>query len=502
MRKVYGIRLYAFIIIGLFFIFVSHTKKEKMPISLLVIIITVYVLLVLASMAAVMLDNRQPVKTIAWLMVIFMIPVVGLLLYYFFGQNIRREHILSLKSRELLSHSEMSYYVRHASYDVPPAYVPVMQMMKKISSSVPFPGNQLRFYSEGADFFIDLLKDIASAKHHIHLDFFIFNDDSIGRLVRDALIDAVKRGVMVRLIYDSVGCWTVSKRFFREMDENGIMVKSFQPVHFRRLSHRVNYRNHRKIVVVDGLTGYVGGMNVAERYVRGKDGKGWRDGHCRVQGAVVYGLQKLFLEDWYYAYGELINGGRYYPEPLYFSSGVLAQIVQAEPYTRWPNVQMACCLLIQKAQRHIQIQTPYFMPTEPLLEALQSAAISGVKVQIMVPLKPGGFWVTWGNESYFGDVLSAGAEIYAYQPGMLHSKVFLIDDDLCYIGSANLDFRSLMDTFESGIYVYDTAIAQKIKQQFDEDKKHCMRIDMSMWKTRNRRRRIIESFVRLFSPLF
>ena len=467
------------------------------------IVVAFYVFLVLSAMGAVMLDNRQPVKTIAWLLVLLLIPIVGLVLYYFFGQNIRREFVMSKRNIELLTQKVVSYYVNQEQYSVPERFQSVMLMMKKISFALPFGGNVAKFYTRGASFLSDLLSDIAHAQQHVHVEFYIMEDDELGGAVATALKEAVARGVSVKLIYDDVGCWSVARRFFREMREAGIDVQPFQPVHFRRLSHRVNYRNHRKIVIVDGRVGYTGGMNLASRYIHGEHGGDWRDLHFRVEGAAVYGLQQLFLADWFYASQELINDMNYYPKLSQLANGgALMQIVMSAPLGQWNNIQMAYNHLIQSAREYILIQTPYFMPTETLLEALQTAALRGVKVQVMVPLKPGGFWMTWANESFYGDVLKAGGEIYAYRPGMLHAKALVIDGVFCSVGSANMDFRSLNDTFEGTAFFYDEKIAEEVKALYNEAKKACMRVDLHMWNHRNRRRRLLESFVRIFSPLF
>lgn len=467
------------------------------------LVIVFYIFLVANAMGAVMLDNRQPVKTIAWLLVILLIPIVGLLLYYFFGQNIRHEVLLNKKSIDLLTQKVMAHYIRQERYEVSPHFKSLLLLMKRISYSLPFGGNEARFYTSGNDFMLQLLKDVAKAQHHIHLEYFIIENDAVGRLLSDALLDAVNRGVNVRMIYDDVGCWSVPRRFFRKLRDGGVSVQAFLPVHFRWLSHRVNYRNHRKIVVIDGHIGYVGGMNIALRYLRGEHGHLWRDLQMRVWGGAVYGLQQLFLSDWYYVSGELINDMKYYPamaSPA--GGGALMQITMSVPFGRWPNFQMAYNQIIQLAQKQILIQTPYFMPTETILESLQTAAMRGVHVEIMVPLKPGGFWMTWANESYYGDVLKAGVEIYAYSPGMLHAKLMVVDDEFCSVGSVNLDFRSLNDTFEDSAFIYDTTMAKQVKKLFEEAKTDCKLIDLDLWNARNWRRRVLESFVRIFSPLF
>lgn len=474
------------------------------------IVIGLYALLVLNAIMAVMLDNRQPVKTVAWILILFLIPVLGLLLYYFFGQNIRRERMFNRKGFDLLTQKVMAEYVRLHVPELPEAVTPLMLYFKHNTLALPFSGNSAEFYTRGGEFIDALIRDIDAACHHVHFDFFIIEEDSVGCRVRDALVRAADRGVAVRVIYDDVGCWTVKKRFFRDMYRRGVMVVPFMPVHFRSLSHRVNYRNHRKLAVVDGKVGYIGGMNIADRYVYGENGGTWRDLHMRVVGPAVFGIQQIFLADWFYTSGELITDAHYYPSDVVASrsgmkganGGALMQIVSSAPFARWPAIQMGYNRILQNARHYIYLQTPYFMPPESILESLQNAALSGVKVRLMVPQKPGGFWMTWANESYYGDVLKAGVEIYAYQPGMLHAKMLVVDDYFSSVGSVNIDFRSLCQTFEDSAFIYDQAVALRIKKLFEEARRDCIKIDLEMWNNRNLRRRIIESFVKIFSPLF
>ncbi len=483
--------------------FVNKSNKAGCVILVVYVIIAFYIFLVLSSMGAVMLDNRQPVKTIAWILVILLIPVIGLVFYYFFGQNIRREIIFSKKSLDLLLQKTILRYVRPIPADMPQRFHRVVALMRGICYAEPFAGNDARFYTDGNDFILGLLGDIGKARHHVHLESFIINDDPVGCLVADALIDAAHRGVVVRFLYDDVGCWSVRRRFFARLCRGGVRVQPFQPVHFRRLSHRVNYRNHRKIAVIDGCVGYVGGMNIALRYLRGENGGNWLDLHSRLTGTVVYSLQQIFLTDWYYASREMVSAPEYYP-PVHspFSDGAFVQVVTSAPLGQWACIRMAYNNIIQNAQKYIYIQTPYFMPTETVLESLQTAALRGVRVELMVPAKPGGFWMTWANESYYGDVLKAGIHVYAYEPGMLHAKTLIVDDYFCSMGSANMDFRSLNDTFEDSAFFYDSGIALQIKHLFEQARRDCQLITIEMWNGRNRRRRLLESFVRIFSPLF
>ena len=464
-----------------------------------------YASLIVSAIIAVVLDNHQPAETVAWIVTLVSFPIIGLLLYYFFGQDIKRERRFNKKNLDQLTQKMMTKYVSQAGMIHPPQEdFPLIHFLKLHNFSFPFSGNNIHIFTSGDDFILDLIRKIGNAKHHIHLEFYIFLDDAVGRLVHDCLIDAAQRGVKVRLIYDDVGCWSTSKSFFKEMEEAGIEVVNFLPVKFHRFAHRINYRDHRKLVIVDGSVGYIGGMNIAMRYVRPTKGKIWYDTHLRIEGYGVYGIQLLFLSNWFWTTQNLITDAVYYPTFQHSQphQRVLLQIVSSAPFSNWPAIMMAYNKVIQNAKKYIYIQTPYFMPTQSLIESLQTAAMSGVVVQIMVPECPGGFWMTWCNQSYFEDMLKSGAEIYLYTPGMLHSKVILSDDHFCSIGSANMDFRSMLDTFEANAFIYDDETTLMLRDKFIELRTQCRKLELQEWKCRNIRQRFTASFVRIFSPMF
>ena len=482
----------------------SFESNIIMFFCIIIAIISLYIIIAASAVIEVVLDNHQPYETIAWILVIMTIPVIGLLFYFFFGQDIRREKILSRKSLDELSHKLLSKYVSiEKTIDYSEFDHTLIHFLEHQNHALTFSQNQIETYTTGENFILNLIQDIRQAKHHIHLELFIFENDSIGRLVRDALVDAAKRGVEVRLIYDDVGCWGVSKQFFSSMNKAGVKTVNFLPVRFHRFAHRINYRNHRKLVVIDGTIGYIGGMNIAKRYVRPVKGKIWYDTEIKVQGSGTYGIQLLFLIDWLFATKEIISDPSYYPTiPQNNQKELLMQIVSSAPFSQWPTIMMSYNKIIHTAKKSILIQTPYFMPTPSLIEALQTASMSGVKVQIMLPEKPGGFWMTWCNRSYFGDMLKAGVEILLYTKGMLHSKVLLADDYFCSIGSANLDFRSMLDTFEDSAFIYNKEFTMSYISKFNEALSDCRRIDVQEWKNRKIWVRIIESFIRILSPMF
>ena len=472
------------------------------------IILTLYVLAVAGSMIAVLTDNRQPAKTMAWLLVLTFLPLLGIFLYFFFGRNTRKERYISEQSMDDLTKHAMYQYVEQQNLRLPEEHINLIHLFANQSMSLPFKDNHVDIFTTGTNFFVSLIDAIGSAKEHIHLESYIFDDDPLGCLVADALIDKAREGVSVRVIYDDVGCWRVSGRFFERMRQEGIDVRSFMPVRFPAFTGKVNYRNHRKICVVDGRVAFVGGMNIALRYVRGTATMAWRDTHMLISGGAVYALQRAFLIDWYFVDRTLLSGQEYYP-PLPASTGsdasandCIAQVVTSSPVSPWPDIMQGYVRILLEAKRYVFMQTPYFLPTEPILFAMRTAALSGVDVRLMVPRHCDARLIEWASRSYFAKVLEAGVKICVYEAGFNHSKMLVSDDTIATCGSTNIDFRSFENNFESNVFFYDTQMAQRFKQIFLADACHCTIIDSSTPLPRQSIfRRIWESLMRLFAPL-
>ena len=306
--------------------------------------------------------------------------------------------------------------------------------------------------------------------------------------------------MQVRVLYDDVGCWNVPDRFFNEMRQAGIEVYAFLKVAFPIFTSKVNYRNHRKIVVIDGKIGFMGGMNIADRYDKGIGWGTWRDSHFRLEGRGVLGLQSSFLIDWYVASKQLLKDPVYYPKTAVHSDNIL-QIATSGPVGPWRTLLQATIFAIANAKHSIYIQTPYFLPTEGLNQTLQTAALGGVDVRLMLPLRSDTRSVNMASHSFIDDMVKAGAKVYFYKPGFLHAKVLIIDDQLCSIGSANMDFRSFEHNFEINAFVYQASFAKQMKKVFQHDMLQCDRLIPSVWLKRPLKQRLSESFMRLFSPL-
>lgn len=469
-----------------------------------VILFGVYQVIVILTIIHVVLDNRQPAKTMAWALVIWFVPVVGIVFYLFFGVNTRKERLISQRSLDMLSKRSMLEFVEQRDLRLPEEYKPIIDLFVSENFSLPFKGSEVKIHTDGYSFFHALLKEIASAKDHIHLDMYIFEDDALGNMVCDALVAKAREGVEVRLIYDDVGCWNVSNRFFERMREEGIEVAPFLPVRFPSFTSKVNYRNHRKMIVIDGRTGFIGGMNIALRYVKGTKSQPWRDTMLQITGSGVYSLQRAFLVDWYFVDRNLISNRKYYPHPSEESSHneSLLQIVTSGPDTPYPEIMQGYVRMILAAKKYIYIETPYFLPTDPVLFALKTAAAGGVDVRILVPLRSDTKFVEWAGRSYLREMVKAGVSVLYYKTGFLHSKMIVCDDAICSCGSTNVDFRSFENNFESNAFIYDTKVAIAMRDIFLEDTSQSLLFtDMPQRVKPNILKRLVESLVRLMSPL-
>lgn len=464
-----------------------------------------YVLMMVAAIVAiihVLMDNRQPAKTMAWILVIGFVPVVGVVFYLFFGINHRKERIISQSQMDELTKRSMLSFVEQHDFHVPERHKPLVDLFVNQNFSLPFKDNQIDIMTDGYAFFPELLKDIAEATHHIHINMYIFENDAVGRLVADALMDKARQGIKVRLIYDDVGCWRVGNRFFEQMRESGIEVAPFLPVRFPSFTSKVNYRNHRKIIIIDGRVGYIGGMNVARRYVSAK----WRDTMLRLQGGVVYALQRAFLVDWYFVDHSLITDRVYYPpvdEALTIKpQSPIAQVVTSGPMARYPEIMQGFVRIILAARRYIYIETPYFLPNEPILFALKTAALAGVDVRVMCPLHSDASFTDWASRSYLREIYEAGARVYLYELGFLHSKLLISDDSLVSCGSTNVDFRSLENNFEANVFIYDEGTALRLKKVFLDDQAQAVLLgDVPSRLHPTFSARLWESVTRMVSPL-
>ena len=464
--------------------------------------LVVYSIIIIITMVRVLMDNRQPAKTMAWMLVLMFIPFLGIILYIFFGQNTRKERKIWQQSLDQLTKRSMLEFVEQKDFNIPEEYRTISNLFMNQNLALPFKNNEVEIYTSGYDFFPSLLMEIGKAEHHIHIDTFIISDDPLGRLIADALIDKARQGIEVRLIYDDVGSWRTPNSFFTRMRNEGIEVYAFMPVRFPAFTSRVNYRNHRKICVIDGEVGFIGGMNIARRYVQGTPKQSWRDTHVKLTGAAVYGLQRAFLVDWYFVSKVLITERSYYPEIIIGQNNSLVQVVTSSPTSLWPEIEQGYVRILTNAKHYVYMETPYFLPTDPILFAMRVAALSGVDVRLMIPYETDTKIVEWASRSYVIEASKAGVKILLYRKGFNHSKLLVSDDAMATIGSTNVDFRSFENDFEANAFFYDKKIALQVKEVFLADQKDSIDLDdVRRFIKKPFLQRLWESFVRLLSPL-
>ncbi len=459
-----------------------------------------YALTILGIIAVVVSENRNPVKSLAWVTVLLVVPVVGLVLYIVFGRNIQNKRIISRRNRRKLRRLGAGGGTDPAKIEDAGAVMPQINLAYALCGSHYYEGNDVGIFDNGQEKFDALLADIAAARSYINMQYYIIVNDNIGIRVMEALMERARAGVKVRLIYDHVGSFKLSNRYLRRLKEAGVEAYPFFKVVFPPFGTRINWRNHRKIVVIDGKVGYIGGMNVADRYVDGgKLFDVWRDLHLRVEGPAVFALQQSFAVDWNFMGQPLLEEGPLATAVKGHSVGM--QLVTGGPTTQWLNMTLVFQQAIARARKCIYIQTPYFIPSEGLVHTLQVAALSKVDVRLMIPRRSDSDMLRWASFSYVQECLRAGIKVYLYEKGMLHSKAIIIDDDFCTVGSTNFDFRSFEHNFEANMLIYSTDFNARMKALFVRDMRDSRRVTSSAWRHRPWREKALESVMRLFSPI-
>lgn len=469
---------------------------------LTIIFIVLYVYTLTTTISVLLLENRNPVKSLSWVLVLLFLPGLGLFLYLIFGQNFRKRKTISKKSLRFATNRP------HVSFDIDRLnsnlmdnnQVNLIRLLYTNSDAKAYPDNKIDILSDGKTTFDAMFNAIQNAKSHIHIEFFIFGNDKISNQLRELLIEKASSGVRVRMIYDYWGSFFLSRWYLQTLREAGVYLRPFLPLRLRFGRSKINYRNHRKILIVDGEVGFTGGLNVADRYIFGNALGMWRDTFVRFEGSVVHGLQQLFLMDWYFVERKLITDPKYYPIPKKFDSN-LAQIVISGPDTQWESIMQGISSAIMSATRYVYIHTPYFIPNDVVENCIQMSAMSGVDVRIMIPARSDSRLSDACTFSYMGRLLEAGVKVYRYTEGFLHSKAIVIDDFISIVGSANLDERSFNQNFEANAFIYEEKTANRLKELFFRDMQNCEELTIEAWTNRRRRQKLKESFARLFSPL-
>ena len=443
-------------------------------------------------------ENQHPTQTLAWVVVIVFLPVIGLLLYFLVGHRPVQKQQLSPEDKLQLQQCVSGTRARYP-FTTSMLYQKVNTLQQQLGQGVPLSGNAVRIYNRFYAMLADMMNDMEQARDHIHFEFFKFEDDAVGRQVAELLKRKVREGVEVRVQYDDLAN-LFRKKFFRELKDAGVQVKPFLAVNFPFISPDSNFRNHRKIVVVDGHVGYLGGMNIAERYGEGLDWGPWLDTHLRIEGPAVSQLQVAFVSDWRFSSRKLLSEPRYFPVSE-AAGETPVQVVASSPMSSWHAAMQGLIQLLGDVNDYIYLQTPYFIPTSSMMLALKNAALAGVDVRVMFPERSDGLLTGLASKSYVKEALSAGVRIFLYQGGFLHSKTIVCDDDFASVGSTNLDVRSFTLDFEIDAYCYDPAVAAQQKAFFLKDMEKCVEVTAASWSSRSRWEKFKESLARLFSPL-
>jgi cardiolipin synthase len=456
-------------------------------------------------------QRDNPMKTIAWLLIITFFPLVGIIFYFYFGKNYRKEKIFSRKGLlsdiwqiESLSKDEFDNHLDSFNWtdkDIA-SKSHIIRMLYNSDKAILTEHNKATVLIDGKITFEHIINDLKKAQKHIHIEYYIIDNDNIGNEIRKILIQKAQEGLEIRVIYDDLGCWSLSGAYIQSLKDAGVQIFPFMPVRFPFFTNKINYRNHRKIIIIDGKIGFVGGMNIADRYISGSELGPWRDTHLKIEGEAVYSLQSIFLIDWYFVSKKNIQDKeKYFPSIEKISDRQLIQIVSSGPDSDWASIMQTYFSAIATAKSSILISTPYFLPNECILTALRTASLSGVDVKILLPEQSDSKLVHWSSFSNIGQLLDADIKIYLYKKGYTHSKLMIVDGVFCSIGTANMDIRSFDQNFEVNALIYDKKIAASMQEVFMNDIKDLQHINIQDWETRSRWIVFRESVARLFSPL-
>ncbi len=462
----------------------------------------IYFVTVLMIMGVILSENRNPVKSLAWVTVLLLFPIGGIVLYIFFGRNIKNTRMISRRQRRQLKRAESGHSIdiMRLVGDYEESTLHLIRLARSLTGWNFYNNNDITVFTNGTSKFAALERDLSAAKDYINLQYYIFEDDEIGNRIANILENRAAAGVQVRVIYDHVGSLHTRNKFFDRLNAAGVEIYPFFRVAFPPFGTRINWRNHRKICIIDGEIGYIGGMNIADRYIDGgKMFNSWRDSHLRIQGPAVAALQSSFAVDWSFMGKPLLKQALPCLEQA--PGNMSAQLVTAGPTSQWSNVEFMFHKAIAGAQKRIYIQTPYFLPTEALLTALQTAALAKIDVRIMMPRRSDSNMLRYASFSYIDECLRSGIKIYLYEEGMLHAKNVIIDDEVATVGSTNFDFRSFEHNFEANIFVYSKEFNQRLVDIFLADMRHSTRLIAANWTKRPRAQKIYESVLRLLSPI-
>ncbi|WP_411767142.1 cardiolipin synthase [Winogradskyella sp. A3E31] len=471
------------------------------------ILIVLNYVLAISGVITILLRKLNPTKTLSYIIVLLVFPFVGLIAYYLFGQEYRKNKIFSRKNvlnqnvvKRIQNDLELDSRTIDEVDSILDEKSKLIRLLYNNENSKLSVKNKAQLLKNGDEKFEALFADIDKAEHHIHLEYFIIKDNKIGKKVLDTLCQKAKEGIEVRIIIDDVGS-SISSKYKSKLKDCGVQLYSFMPVLFSKFTGKMNYRDHRKIVVIDGKIGYVGGINISDTYVNANNEKYWRDTHLRIEGEAVKSLQILFFTTWDFVTDHDIKISKaYFPEHK-IKEDVPIQIAASGPDTDWSNIMESVFVAITNATDYVYITTPYLIPSDEIITALQVAARSNIDVKIIVPKESDSWIAEYATNSYLGRLLEAGASIYHYKKGFIHAKTMVVDDVFSTIGTANMDYRSFNINFEVNALIYNKETTIALKSLFKTDLEDCEQLTLKSWRNRPKRIKVVEAVARLMAPL-
>lgn len=455
----------------------------------------------------IFLENRHPTQTITWLVVLGSFPLVGFFFYLLFGRNYRKEKMYRKKyfldkqafltvegENDPRSEEKLELMAEHQAR--------LFTLAQKLGNSPISFDTATRVLTNGEETFHHILEQLNKARHHIHIEYYIVRDDRIGQEIKEILIHKAQEGVKVRFLYDAVGSWKLSQKYIHDLKNAGIEAVCFGPVKLPFLNNKFNFRNHRKIIVIDGMIGFVGGLNIGDEYLGRNNTYGfWRDTHLMLRGEAVRSLQLIFLQDWYYMTNHSFLTAEYLSPQIDEKNHGGVQLIAGGPDNEWSVIKNIFFSMITSAKESVWIASPYFIPDEDIFSAIKVAALSGIDVRLLVPNRPDKRIVFHASRSYFPELLEAGVKVYEYERGFMHSKIVIVDHELASIGTSNMDMRSFHLNFEVNAFLFRTKSTQKLVAEYINDLEYAKQLELTSFRKRHIGLRLLESTARLLSPL-
>ena len=494
--------LFLAVLSGLLFLF--KDQLESGIFGFLSVLITLSVIFI---GFVIFFENRHPTQTITWLVVLGSFPLIGFIFYLLFGRNYRKEKMFRKKyfldkqafltvegEDDPRGQEKLNLMGQHQGK--------LFKLAQKLGNSPISFDTATKVLTNGEETFQHIIEQLKRARHHIHLEYYIVRHDLIGQEIKEILIQKASEGVKIRFLFDAVGSWHLSKNYITALRNAGIEAVSFGPVKLPFLNNKFNFRNHRKIIVIDGNIGFVGGLNIGDEYLgRNKEIGFWRDTHLMLKGEAVRTLQLIFLQDWYYMTNHSFLTAEYLSPQIDHKHHGGVQLIAGGPDNEWSVIKNIFFSMIASAEKSVWIASPYFIPDEDIFSAIKVAALSGVDVRLLVPNRPDKRIVFHASRSYFPELLEAGVKVYEYQHGFMHSKIVIVDNELASIGTSNMDMRSFHLNFEVNAFLFRTKSTEELVEEYINDLKFARQLDLETFQQRHIGFRILESTARLLSPL-